>query len=159
MGSEMCIRDSPNPKHSHCELFLDKSLNKEHISHGYVIPRNIFDNYMFEQARKVSDVEEGFSVSDLLIEGDKVIGVKGKSKEGSEKEFKGSIVFGADGPNSIVSKRMGLYSMDMEHTAVGIRCYYENVGDLTDQIELHYCLLYTSPSPRDLSTSRMPSSA
>ena len=127
-----------NPKHSECELFLDKSLNKEHISHGYVIPRNIFDNYMFEQARKVSDVEEGFSVSDLLIEGDKVIGVKGKSKEGSEKEFKGSIVFGADGPNSIVSKRMGLYSMDMEHTAVGIRCYYENVGDLTDQIELHY---------------------
>ena len=127
-----------NPKHSECELFLDKSLNKEHISHGYVIPRNIFDNYMFEQARKVSDVEQGFSVSDLLIDGDKVIGVKGKSKEGSEKEFKGSIVFGADGPNSIVSKRMGLYSMDMEHTAVGIRCYYENVGELTDQIELHY---------------------
>ena len=25
--------------------------------------------------------------------------------------------------------------------------------------ELMYCLLYTSPSPRDLSTSRMPSSA
>ena len=26
-------------------------------------------------------------------------------------------------------------------------------------IEIHTCLLYTSPSPRDLSTSRMPSSA
>ena len=26
-------------------------------------------------------------------------------------------------------------------------------------IELNICLLYTSPSPRDLSTSRMPSSA
>ena len=25
--------------------------------------------------------------------------------------------------------------------------------------QLHLCLLYTSPSPRDLSTSRMPSSA
>ena len=25
--------------------------------------------------------------------------------------------------------------------------------------QYHYCLLYTSPSPRDLSTSRMPSSA
>ena len=25
--------------------------------------------------------------------------------------------------------------------------------------DLHSCLLYTSPSPRDLSTSRMPSSA
>ena len=25
--------------------------------------------------------------------------------------------------------------------------------------QIHFCLLYTSPSPRDLSTSRMPSSA
>ena len=29
----------------------------------------------------------------------------------------------------------------------------------TDFAELYTCLLYTSPSPRDLSTSRMPSSA
>ena len=28
-----------------------------------------------------------------------------------------------------------------------------------DGIRFHFCLLYTSPSPRDLSTSRMPSSA
>ena len=28
-----------------------------------------------------------------------------------------------------------------------------------DRVELNDCLLYTSPSPRDLSTSRMPSSA
>ena len=32
--------------------------------------------------------------------------------------------------------------------------------ELTDKIgEIEICLLYTSPSPRDLSTSRMPSSA
>ena len=32
--------------------------------------------------------------------------------------------------------------------------------DLEDWVEHHKdCLLYTSPSPRDLSTSRMPSSA
>ena len=29
----------------------------------------------------------------------------------------------------------------------------------TAQIQTKFCLLYTSPSPRDLSTSRMPSSA
>ena len=28
-----------------------------------------------------------------------------------------------------------------------------------DEVEVYVCLLYTSPSPRDLSTSRMPSSA
>ena len=30
---------------------------------------------------------------------------------------------------------------------------------LGGEAQLHFCLLYTSPSPRDLSTSRMPSSA
>ena len=31
--------------------------------------------------------------------------------------------------------------------------------DKQDDLLSHICLLYTSPSPRDLSTSRMPSSA
>ena len=32
-------------------------------------------------------------------------------------------------------------------------------GKPSEQEEIKNCLLYTSPSPRDLSTSRMPSSA
>ena len=127
-----------NPKHSECELLLDKSLNKDHISHGYVIPRITFDNYMLEQAKKVADVEEGFFVKDLLFDDKRVVGVSGKTDNGDRKEYRANIVLGADGPNSIVSKKAGLYQMDMDHTAVGIRCYYENVKDLTDQIELHY---------------------
>ena len=35
----------------------------------------------------------------------------------------------------------------------------ERVNTSEDRAVLHICLLYTSPSPRDLSTSRMPSSA
>ena len=35
----------------------------------------------------------------------------------------------------------------------------ENTESTTDEPEEETCLLYTSPSPRDLSTSRMPSSA
>ena len=36
----------------------------------------------------------------------------------------------------------------------------QEVSDLREGIEANIsCLLYTSPSPRDLSTSRMPSSA
>ena len=36
---------------------------------------------------------------------------------------------------------------------------YLQAGVLTQYAESGDCLLYTSPSPRDLSTSRMPSSA
>ena len=35
---------------------------------------------------------------------------------------------------------------------------FTHVGNLIDELHTD-CLLYTSPSPRDLSTSRMPSSA
>ena len=37
--------------------------------------------------------------------------------------------------------------------------YSDNAGNGTQSQRLYFCLLYTSPSPRDLSTSRMPSSA
>ena len=36
---------------------------------------------------------------------------------------------------------------------------WDDLNDLSQEIEIMACLLYTSPSPRDLSTSRMPSSA
>ena len=37
--------------------------------------------------------------------------------------------------------------------------YYPCNYEIDDLDTLYFCLLYTSPSPRDLSTSRMPSSA
>ena len=36
---------------------------------------------------------------------------------------------------------------------------YDDDGNLNQFTPSNFCLLYTSPSPRDLSTSRMPSSA
>ena len=41
---------------------------------------------------------------------------------------------------------------------VSCGCYFSDYDDLESEIPIT-CLLYTSPSPRDLSTSRMPSSA
>ena len=127
-----------NPNYSECELHLNKSLNKRHITHGYVIPRKTFDHYLFNHAKKNSDVETSFQVSDLLYEGNKVAGVKGQFINGDKKEFFANVIIGADGPYSIVSRKTGCYSSNSKHTAVGLRCYYENIGELTDQIELHY---------------------
>ena len=127
-----------NPNHSECELHLNKSLNKRHITHGYVIPRIIFDHYLFNHAKKNSDVEINFQVSDLLYKKNKVVGVKGQFNNGEKKEFFANVIIGADGPYSIVARKTGCYSSNSNHTAVGLRCYYENIDELTDQIELHY---------------------
>ena len=57
-----------------------------------------------------------------------------------------------------------VYSNDMEHDACGVGLVVSTEGKksrkvVENGIEALNCLLYTSPSPRDLSTSRMPSSA
>ena len=44
-------------------------------------------------------------------------------------------------------------------TAEEVELFVQDAEDAYWQIPLDPCLLYTSPSPRDLSTSRMPSSA
>ena len=49
------------------------------------------------------------------------------------------------------------YTVSMSDAAKSIIVQYH--GDSPTLMKMYYCLLYTSPSPRDLSTSRMPSSA
>ena len=99
-----------NPNHSECELHLNKSLNKRHISHGYVIPRKSFDNYLFSAASKGSDVKSDFHVTDIIYENEKVVGVEGKFSNGEAKKYYGNVILGADGPYSIVARKTGSYN-------------------------------------------------
>ena len=53
-----------------------------------------------------------------------------------------------------------LANMDLEIGKFELADYFEKIRIPAEIVELlPACLLYTSPSPRDLSTSRMPSSA
>ena len=58
---------------------------------------------------------------------------------------------------SQVEMNSGLQFYDLIETKDIQEILIRSASDLIDLD--HYCLLYTSPSPRDLSTSRMPSSA
>lgn len=105
---------------------------------GFVIPRKVFDNFLFTEARQtVTACYEGFAVKDLIREGGRIVGVRGEAA-GEKKDIRGRIVLGCDGFNSIIARKAGLYQHDPQHWVVALRCYYENVADLTDQIELHF---------------------
>ena len=54
-----------------------------------------------------------------------------------------------------VGKTSWLKKILSEHAKKGADCYYISC----EEIENYNCLLYTSPSPRDATLSRMPSSA
>ena len=50
-------------------------------------------------------------------------------------------------------------TIDITQTLTNIEATPESSSDVMELGAIPTCLLYTSPSPRDLSTSRMPSSA
>jgi len=127
------------PKYQKFDLHL-KGDSEGKNDEGFSIRREIFDEMMFRSVQEAGiDTIEGFTVNRINKKNGYVTGVTGIQKESNEEcTFSSKLILGADGYNSIVSKELGLYNMDMEHTSVGIRCYYENVKDLTDQIELHY---------------------
>ena len=89
----------------------------------------------------------------------------------NDTNVKKAIIFGVTGQDG---SHLAEFLLDRQYEVVGVarRCSVDTTsrlakvlanpkfrlagGDITDA---HSCLLYTSPSPRDLSTSRMPSSA
>jgi geranylgeranyl reductase family protein len=128
-----------NPDHR--ELNID--LRSSHIKNqpkGFVVRRQIFDEMMFNEAKSVADkVLTNFSVTDVIIENGFVKGVKGKAAgDKTEQHFYGKITFAADGYNSTIARKLNLYEHNSEHLIVALRCYYKNVSDLSDQIELHF---------------------
>ena len=52
-----------------------------------------------------------------------------------------------------------LLSNDDGIDAIGLKILYDIAVQFSDDVWVIACLLYTSPSPRDRSLSRMPSSA
>jgi len=128
-----------SPDHASFRIDLTQTSLKN-IPKGFVIRRKIFDAFMFNEAKKAATTTlENFTVTDLIMEDEYVRGIKGKEKNSNEElSFRGNIVFGADGYKSIVARKIKLYEHDPKHWVVALRCYYKNVADLTDQIELHY---------------------
>ncbi|MFC1484436.1 NAD(P)/FAD-dependent oxidoreductase [Candidatus Neomarinimicrobiota bacterium] len=125
---------------AHDELVIDlRESNLSQIFFGFVIRRHILDQFMLEQAKRVLDTcIEGFQVKDLIWQDGYVKGVRG-AKEGEEDtEYYGRIILGADGYNSIVARKSGLYHHDPKHWVVALRQYYRNVDCHSDQIELHF---------------------
>ena len=137
-GSEINRITFGSPSHSQFDVYLKGNKNNDFITKGYVVPRKIFDNFLFKKADELTETRQGFTVNDIIYENDNISGVKGTNNEGKEEILNAPIIMGCDGANSIIARKLGLYEMDMENTAVAIRCYYEGVEGLSNQIELHY---------------------
>ncbi|MBR9706827.1 MAG: geranylgeranyl reductase family protein, partial [Candidatus Diapherotrites archaeon] len=113
-------------------------INIPYSGTGFVCRRQDYDNLVFKTAKKHAETIEEFTVTDLLKDGDYVVGVKGKTKDGKEREIKSKVVVGADGAFSVVARKTDLLDLDPEHLITAARCYYSNIEGLTDSIEMHF---------------------
>lgn len=116
--------------------FTPPRADREH--YGYVCRRLVFDNILFQAAKKQVETLEDFTVTDLLWRGEKVRGVLGKDGSGKLQTIAADVVVGADGYKSVVARKAGVYEHDPRHWVVATRAYYRGVTDVTDAIEIHF---------------------
>ncbi len=74
----------------------------------YCPRRTVLDQILVDAAREAgAEVIEGFTVTDLVESAGRVVGIRGREGNGAEQEFRGALIVGADGANSIVAKKVG----------------------------------------------------
>ncbi|MFC9436941.1 NAD(P)/FAD-dependent oxidoreductase [Nocardia sp. NPDC057030] len=74
----------------------------------YCPRRTVLDKILVDAAGNAGvEVIHGFTVNELIFDGDTVAGIRGRVGEGAEQEFRAKLVIGADGSNSTVAKAVG----------------------------------------------------
>ena len=116
-----------------------KALDKP-IAPGFVCDRVTFDNLVFQQAvESGAEIWTEATVTGLLREGEKVVGVKVK-RNGAEEEVRAPITVGADGAYSVVVRELGMDQLHEDHYCAGLRWYWEGVTGFHElnHIEIHF---------------------
>jgi flavin-dependent dehydrogenase len=77
----------------------------EGVKDGYAPRRKVLDTILVEAAAEAgAEVREHFSVTDLLMEGDRVRGIRGQTTGGTPVTEEAHMVIGADGLRSLVAR-------------------------------------------------------
>jgi flavin-dependent dehydrogenase len=78
------------------------------IATAYAPRRTVLDNILVDAAAEAgAEVREGFTVDEIVIEDGRVVGIRGRTANGTNTIERGRIVIGADGRNSHVARAVG----------------------------------------------------
>lgn len=105
--------------------------------YAYAIDRARFDAALWDTAANSPNVtaKHGFSVTDLLWEGEQVIGITGQNADGQKETFTANLVVGADGRYSLVARKVKAQSLDEENNypTTLYYAYWKNVAPYDDR--------------------------
>ncbi len=126
------VLSSPNGR----EVAIDLSSSDEPSPH-MVCRREIFDNVLVDAARKQCTVMEGAIVTDIVQNHGRVEGVVVKDGA-TERALRARVTVGADGFDSVVARRLGLYRHDSSRWFVATRGYYRGLDVAPRTVEVHF---------------------
>ena len=87
--------------------------NNHESSVTWQVLRSDFDQLMISTAgEKGAEVIHGVSVHDVLFEGDRAVGVRGKFPDGSIREVNATVVVDASGQSALISRRLKIVSTE-----------------------------------------------
>jgi 2-polyprenyl-6-methoxyphenol hydroxylase-like FAD-dependent oxidoreductase len=104
---------------------------------GFCPRRTVLDALLLNAAAESgADVREGFTVDELLVEDETVVGIRGHAKGAKSVEERARIVIGADGVNSFIARAVRAPEYDAQPVAA---CAYYSYfsGMRQDDIELY----------------------
>ncbi|MBI2553410.1 MAG: NAD(P)/FAD-dependent oxidoreductase, partial [Candidatus Rokubacteria bacterium] len=105
--------------------------------HALAIQRLHLDQILLDRAKALPvDVRERHRVVDLLLEGDRVAGVRAAGPDGAAFEVRSPLVVGADGRQSLVARRLGLMEAHPLRR-MALIAYVEGLGDFGDCGEIY----------------------
>jgi 2-polyprenyl-6-methoxyphenol hydroxylase-like FAD-dependent oxidoreductase len=104
---------------------------------GFCPRRTVLDKLMVDAAAESgAEVREGFVVEELLRGGDRVVGLRGRTRNGASAEERARVVIGADGVHSFVARAVAAREYDTRPPiATYFYSYYS--GFEAEDIEQH----------------------
>ena len=104
---------------------------------GYCPRRILLDTLLLRAAAESgAEVREAFTVDELLVQDDVVVGIRGHSKNGAPVDERARITIGADGVNSLVAR--AVRAPEYENRPVAACGYYSYFsGIVQDDIKLY----------------------
>ncbi len=98
------------------------TLPADGIAESYAPRRKVLDKILVDAAVEAgAELREGFSVQEILMEGDRVTGIRGRHANGSLVTEKAPIVIGADGMRSLLARHV---QAPTYHTKPTLTCAY-----------------------------------